>query len=96
MSDRDLASYTNRGIAIEAFGNERDFQDKKHGNLKVAPHTIGEWILLIEAELQEAKEACIKGGKGRNSVLSEIIQVGALAMACIEQHGTGEIEKRSV
>lgn len=82
--------------AVQSILDERYFQDKKHGTIEVCPHTIGEWILLIEAELQEAKEACIKGGKGRDSVLSEIVQVGALALACIEQHGTGEIEKRSV
>jgi hypothetical protein len=52
--------------------------------------------LLIEAELVEAKQALIKGGKGRDSVMSEIVQIGALALAAIEEHGIQEREGRSV
>jgi hypothetical protein len=86
----------NQKLAIEAFVDERQFQDKKWGPLSDGgSHTIGEWILLMEDELAEAKRALIKGGTGRDSVLMEIVQVGALALACIEQHGL--IEKgRSV
>lgn len=82
--------------SIESLLDERKFQDNKWGTIQDHPHTVGEWILLIEAELAEAKEALIKGGTGRDSVLSEIIQVGALALACIEQHGADEINERSV
>lgn len=81
---------------ISSIIEERDFQDGKWGPVSVAGHTVGEWILIMEAELAEAKEALIKGGKGRDSVLSEITQVAAVALACLEQHGTGEIEGRSV
>ena len=77
---------------------ERKFQDNKWGTIEDGPgaHSVGEWILLIEAELAEAKEALIKGGTGRNSVLSEITQVGALALACLEQHGHRDIAGRAV
>ncbi len=75
---------------------EREFQDHKHGPIASNPHTVGEWILIMEAELQEAKVALIKGGKGRDSVLYEVLQVVAVGVACIEQHGMREIEKRSV
>lgn len=75
---------------------ERLHQDRKHGPIETNPHTIGEWILIMEAELQEAKVALIKGGKGRDSVLHEILQTVATGFACLEQHGVGEIEGRSV
>lgn len=80
-----------QGKAMAALLNERDFQDRKWGELdNGGGHSIGEWVLLIEAELEEAKRALIKGGTGRDSVLMEIVQVGALALACIEQHGLVE------
>ncbi len=82
--------------AVELFIVEREFQDRKHGSIRLTPHTIGEWILIMESELAEAKVALIKGGKGRDSVLSEIVQVGAVALACIEQHGNGEIKGRAI
>lgn len=75
--------------AIEAIGVERDFQDKKFG--PNSQHTIGEWILIMEAELDEAKRALIKGGTGRDSVLMEIVQVCAVGLACLEQHGVTEV-----
>lgn len=74
--------------AIGAILDERRFQDGKHGPVTTHGHTIGEWIIIIESELAEAKLAVIKGGKGRDSVLAEICQVAATAMACMEQHGT--------
>jgi hypothetical protein len=63
---------------------ERDFQDRKHG---VDPHGIGTWLLLIESELGEAKLAAVKGGVGRDSVRHELIQIAALCVAALENHG---------
>jgi len=78
---------THKADVAEALLKERYFQDHKWGTIAENPHTLGEWLLLVEAELAEAKTALIKGGKGRDSVRSEIIQVAALCMACMEQHG---------
>lgn len=86
----------NRVQAMNAVVDEREYQDQKHGPLDTHGHTIGEWILIMEAELQEAKNALIKGGSGRNSVLHEIIQVTAVGFACLEQHGVREIKERSI
>jgi hypothetical protein len=73
---------------IQALHQERTYQDQKHGTLDgTGSHTLGEWILLIESELAEAKLALIKGGRGRDTVRHEVVQIGALAMACLEQHG---------
>lgn len=78
-----------REEAIQAIVEEREFQDKKHGAIHAGVgHTLGEWIILMEDELAEAKRALIKGGKGRDSVRAEIVQVTALGLACLEEHTT--------
>ena len=79
------------GVAI---GKERLYQDQKHGSIVECGHTLGEWILIAEAELAEAKEALIKGGSGRDSVRSELVQVAATIVACLEQHGLSEPHSR--
>lgn len=78
-----------QGQGIEAILKERAFQDEKFG--PGSKHTIGEWLLIMDAELQEAMKALVKGGTGRDSVLMEIVQVAAVALACLEQHGVQEV-----
>lgn len=71
-----------------AVSEERKYGDTKHGPVTGrGAHTLGEWILLLESELAEAKQALIKGGSGRNTVRSELLQVAAVAVAALEQHG---------
>lgn len=72
---------------FEHIDAERQYQDRKHGPVNTHGHTLGEWILIMEAELNEAKEALIKGGRGRNEVRHEILQIVATGVACLEQHG---------
>jgi hypothetical protein len=94
-----MTNRTREGRQSEAFLaiiHERRFQDQKHGHPEDCPHSIGTWLFIMEAELAEAKLACIKGGQGRDNVISEIIQIAATAVACLEQHGVDEIEGRSV
>lgn len=80
--------------AIKAILNERDFQDAKWGPIEAGGgHTLGEWILLLEAELDEAKKALIKGGTGRNSIRSEITQIAAVALSALEQHGVTDTDE---
>jgi len=67
--------------------NEREYQDQKHGDIEEHGHTVGGWLLIIEAELAEAKRALIKGGSGRDHVMAEILQIAATATAALEQHG---------
>lgn len=81
---------------LNAVSDERVYQDNKHGPISTHPHTLGEWILIMEAELQEAKEALIKGGTGRNAVKAEIVQVLATGFAALEQHGLEPVEERAV
>jgi hypothetical protein len=71
-----------------ALMDERIFQDKKWGSIEEHGHTIGEWIIIAEFELSEARTALIKGGSGRDSVRSELIQTMTVLFACLEEHGT--------
>lgn len=70
-----------------AIDKERIYQDGKWGPIEEKGHSLAEWVLIAEAELAEAKQAVIKGGSGRNSVRSEIIQTMAVLRAALEQHG---------
>ena len=81
---------------MAAIARERKYQDEKHGHPSVNPHSIGAWLLIAEFELLEAKEACIKGGAGRDNVINEIVQLAATCVACLEQYGVNPIEGRTV
>ena len=81
---------------LQEIRDERDYQDGLHGSIELSPHEHGTWLLLIEAELQEAKIALIKGGEGRNAFRSELVQVAALCCAALEQHGLIDTEGRQI
>lgn len=72
-----------------AIQRERDYQDRKWGTLDQYPHTVGEWLLILESELQEAKTAWCKGD-GSGDALEEVLQVASVAFACMQQHGVVE------
>jgi len=80
----------------EAIEKERMYQDDKHGSPEENPHSVAVWLLLMQAELNEALNSAIKGGVGRDNVIKEVIQVVALGIACLEQHGVKELEGRQV
>lgn len=80
--------------AIEAILKERQWQDKKHGVIEEHGHTVGEWILIAERELAEAKEALLKGGTGRDRPLHELVQVAATCVAALEQHGVDDLPSK--
>lgn len=52
------------------------------------PHTVGEWLLILQREVQEAIDAWLKGDS--QAGLEEVLQVAAVAVACMEQHGVRE------
>ena len=74
-----------RGV-YEAIEDERAYQDRKWGTIQDHPHTVAEWLLILESELAEAKQAWVKGD-GATAALREVVQVAAVAFACLEQHG---------
>ena len=87
-TDIDIAVSNSQYEPLEAILVERDYQDEKWGPVHSSGgHTLSGWIIIIEAELAEAKEAIIKGGRGRDSLRSELVQVAACVLAALEQHG---------
>lgn len=84
-----------RRQVFDAIKGERGFQDSKYGPVTgTGGHPLSSWILILESELEEAKRAVTHGGmqstKGRDSVRAEILQVAAVAVAALEQHGVEE------
>lgn len=74
--------------AVAAIRKERLYGDNKHGPITGdGGHNLAGWLLLAEAELLEAKHALIKGSSGRDSVRAEIVQIAAICVAALEQHG---------
>lgn len=81
--------FTNRNDVYKAVDKERIYQDNKHGTIENHPHSVGEWLLIIEDELQEAKNGwCREHSDAR--ALEEILQVISTGVACLEQHGIVE------
>lgn len=66
---------------------ERDYQDSKWGTLDEKQQSIPGFMLVLEAELNEAKAGWMKNVNGKHSSLAEIRQVAAVAIACLQQHG---------
>lgn len=77
---------TNRQQVYEAVSRERDYQDRKWGE---RGHTVGNFLLILEGELEEAKQAWRKG-VGDTTALQELLQVVAVGVACLEAHGVVE------
>jgi hypothetical protein len=75
-----------KSIVFEAIARERDYQDAKWGTIQERPHTVGEWLLIAEHELQEAKDAWCTG-RGDEGALEELLQAITVGVACLEQHG---------
>lgn len=71
---------------IDAIRRERAFQDLKYGHDRQID--LSTWIMVLESELDEVKHARIK--QGREHTLQEILQVVAVGVACLEQHGVVE------
>jgi Ni,Fe-hydrogenase I small subunit len=71
-----------RKLIYDAIDRERNYQAEKHLEEELS---VGEFILIIEDELREAKEEWNKSGNKR--ALEEILQIAATAVAAIEQHG---------
>lgn len=77
----------NRKIVFAEIDEERDHQDRKWGTIQQKPHTVGEWLLILQGELDEAIKAWQKNTPEPHSALDEIRQVASVAVAALEQHG---------
>lgn len=68
---------------INAIQRERDYQDTKWGWLE--DRTVQGYLLVMESELNEAKEAWVSTGLDEPA-LREILQVVAVGLACLERY----------
>ena len=65
---------------------ERVYQDQKWGSVKENPHTIEEWMDIINDEVYEAWAGGHYSKVSMEKSLAEIIQAAAVACACLEQY----------
>lgn len=65
---------------------EREHQDNKRGANR--PQSLLGFIEILKKELQEVEDGWYEGiDHGRNSPLAELVQVVAVAVACMEKYG---------
>ena len=73
---------------IDAVREERAYQDAKWGALHEREQSIPGFMLVLKKELEEAENGWIKNNTAfRSTALEELIQVAAVAIACLEKHG---------
>jgi len=72
-----------------AIRRERAYQDAKWGSIEAHGHDVAGWLLILAGELEEAMRGW-RQGSGDFDALREILQVAAVAVACLEQHGLVE------
>lgn len=69
--------------ALNAIHGERAYQESKWPG---HTHSAGEWILILDKLMADARRAWVTG-HGDNAALHEVRQIGATALACLEQCG---------
>lgn len=74
---------------FKAIARERAYQNRKWGTVETYPHDVSGWLLILQSELNEAKEAWVKGFSD-DDALQEVLQVIAVGVACLQQHGIVE------
>jgi len=87
-----LIQVTDQQAIFDAIKRERDYQDEKWGSPLVNPHEIPAWLMIMRRELNEAMDEWTrrKGKTANQEALKEILQVIAVGVACLEQHGVIE------
>lgn len=78
----------NRESIFAAINREREYQETKWGRT----HSVGAWLTVLRAELGEAEASWVKRPDDADA-LREILQVAAVAVACLEQNGLAERTK---
>lgn len=73
---------------VRAIVNERNFQDRKWGTVFQHPHTVAEWLMIMESELQEAKEKWFD--ELQEETIKALVKVLSVGVACLVQHGVYE------
>jgi len=76
----------NREQVYVTIDSEREFQDRKWGNIGQHPHEVGGWITIMRKLLNDAEQAWASSA-GDYQALEEIRKVVAVGVACCEQFG---------
>lgn len=84
----EFSKHFDAGI-LNAIAAERQYQDRKWGEIDEHPHSIFEWIGIMRRELSEAEEAFFQRPADPH-MLREVLQVIAVGVACLEQWGVVE------
>ena len=72
-----------------AITRERQYQDAKWGTIDENPHRISEWIVIMKRGIDETVKGMVDF-PGHEEALKEILQVVAVGVACLQQHGIVE------
>lgn len=75
-----------RQKVYKAIDSERDYQNRKWGNIQQHPHEVAGWLVLMRDHLRDAEHAWATRATD-DSALDEIRKVLAIGVACCEQHG---------
>ena len=81
--------------ALEAILDERLYQDGKYGSPEERYLSIGDYLVILRGELEEAEQAFRKGA-GPGECLLEVLQVAAVAAACLQRHGVVQRHAREI
>lgn len=86
---------TKRDLIYGAIDLERKYQDQKFGNVGTISRSLCDYIVILESELDEVKEAYVRGdGSIPKNALEEMIQVVAVGVRCLEECGIYVNRKR--
>lgn len=72
-----------------AIAQERLYQNNKYGTPDDRSLSVGDYLTILDVELTEAKQAFARN-QDTDAALLEILQVAAVAVACLERHGVVE------
>lgn len=74
----------NRAYIFQQIADERIRQERKYGHLSDDWRTLAGYLLVLQGELDEAMQAW-RRAEARHA-LDEVLQVAAVAVACLERH----------
>src|SRR4051812_5599731 len=87
VKDEELAELIrNFREPLVAIYRKLEHQRQKWGRDK--SQSLPGFLMVLESELTEAKRGWIKNLEGRNSPLAEVVQIAAVALACLARYGT--------
>lgn len=78
-----------RVAIFEAIDRERVYQDMKRGPAHDRGLSLGDWVLILQEELEEVRREFVRN-EGDRAARKEVLQVAAVAVACLECLGVVE------